>query len=725
MCSSPTQRLFSRLLISPSLSKKSNHRFLDPHQVAPRLGPRKPLTNKALNSANAANWRSRCPQQQININPTNKPTTLNHQEMVIGRRSMSTGAGPPTSHAVSPENNTRRTRRQTTREEIEAMPNAVKDIESAEKYLSSKLLCHINEPFTLTHLISCLFHITQISSAIPLPVTTAIRAVAFIMKKHAACEIAEAAAHHLSDTLSPRIVDHVIASIAPQVAKILIASESLAKSMEESELNRATLEKERTEKEQELSIAADRIQDAADTIFSSVEDCQNAISLLSPSLNATQERLNTLSKQIPSSSTTQALPSTPSHPPKPSYSSIAAAQLQPSTDRAVGRAAIRARQILLDPIPGNTLFPPEALHNDIVKKLKTALSSIRAPSTPEGDIRAVQVHRNGGIIIELDNEHIAEWLRTPTGQSELVKQLDSSVSFRNRTYPIVVEYLPIQTQIEQEGFLRQVEHENTLPPESLASIRWIKAPTRRSKEQRKAFALLHTTDADVANNILRDGLCINNQRITIRKDKKEPLRCAKCQHYGHIARNCKATHDTCGTCGGQHRTANCTAYRTVYCVVCRSHNHASWGRTCPEFKKRCTTLNDNFPENNMPYFPSDASWTQVTKPVSPARRAPTPSNSPPSKTNSPTTLRPSRTPSTAPPRPPPAPTPSLPSTQPPPLLRQTTLGFTQQPLPPLPPQRPTSPTLLALGLGRPHETFASPFGPDDIPDRTDPSVSHV
>ena len=492
---------------------------------------------------------------------------------------MSTGAGPPTSHAASltPENNTRRTRRQTTREEIEAMPSAVKDIASAEKYLSSKLLCHLDEPFTLTHLTSCLFHITQISSSIPLPVTTAIRAVAFLMKKHAACEIAEAAAQQLSDTLTPRIVDHVIASIAPQVAKILTAAESLTKSMEESEHHRATLDRERLEKEQELSTVADRIQEAADTIFSSVEDCHNTISLLSPSLDATQERLNTLSKQIIPSPAMQVYPPTLPQTHKPTYSSIAATQLQPTTDRAVGRAAIRARQILLDPIPGNTLFPPESPHIDIVKKLKSALSSIRTPATPEGDIRAVQVHRNGGIIIELDNEHIADWLRTPAGQLELVKQLDSSVSFRNRTYPIVIEYLPIQTQIEQEGFLRQIEHANTLPLDSLASIRWIKAPTHRLKEQRKAFALLHVSDANMANNILRDGLCIDNQRITVRKDKKEPLRCAKCQHYGHIARNCKATQDTCGTCGNQHCTADCTAYRTVYCVNCQSNNHASWG----------------------------------------------------------------------------------------------------------------------------------------------------
>jgi hypothetical protein len=84
-------------------------------------------------------------------------------------------------------------------------------------------------------------------------------------------------------------------------------------------------------------------------------------------------------------------------------------------------------------------------------------------------------------------------------------------------------------QIEQDGFLRQVEQENQLPANSLASIRWIKSPIRRSKEQSKAFALLHVSETTTANNILRDGLCIDNQRISVHKDKKEPFRCAKCQ----------------------------------------------------------------------------------------------------------------------------------------------------------------------------------------------------
>ncbi|KAG2743040.1 hypothetical protein P692DRAFT_201724237, partial [Suillus brevipes Sb2] len=89
---------------------------------------------------------------------------------------------------------------------------------------------------------------------------------------------------------------------------------------------------------------------------------------------------------------------------------------------------------------------------------------------------------------------------------------------------------------------------------------------------------------DTANDIIKRGLCIQNERFTICKDKKEPMRCAKCQNFGHIARNCKAASDTCGTCGAQHRTSDCHAFKTEFCSNCSNDQHTSWSCKCPEFK---------------------------------------------------------------------------------------------------------------------------------------------
>ncbi|KAG2047763.1 hypothetical protein BDR06DRAFT_963504 [Suillus hirtellus] len=101
--------------------------------------------------------------------------------MPTGRQTPGSGRGPPKSNSLIPSNgpNTwRTTRTNISLEEIIATPNNIMDTDSAEKFLASKLLYHGGQPYTLTHLISILFHITQMSSVTLVPVTAAIRAVA-------------------------------------------------------------------------------------------------------------------------------------------------------------------------------------------------------------------------------------------------------------------------------------------------------------------------------------------------------------------------------------------------------------------------------------------------------------------------------------------------------------------------------------------------------------------
>ncbi|KAG2741123.1 hypothetical protein P692DRAFT_201672574, partial [Suillus brevipes Sb2] len=131
----------------------------------------------------------------------------------------------------------------------------------------------------------------------------------------------------------------------------------------------------------------------------------------------------------------------------------------------------------------------------------------------------------------------------------------------------------------------------------------------RPPGQQMAFALLQVNNAETANQLIKDGLYIDHHLIRVKKDRKEPIRCAKCQRYGHIARNCNVSRDVCGTCADNHRTSDCNAYKTVRCTSCRTDTHASWSRQCPEFDRKCTELNAKYPENSLPYFPTCEAWT--------------------------------------------------------------------------------------------------------------------
>lgn len=51
-------------------------------------------------------------------------------------------------------------------------------------------------------------------------------------------------------------------------------------------------------------------------------------------------------------------------------------------------------------------------------------------------------------MVELETERLVDWLGSTEGRALLEGQFDSDISFRKRTFPIVLEYLPIQMQLK-------------------------------------------------------------------------------------------------------------------------------------------------------------------------------------------------------------------------------------------------------------------------------------
>ena len=129
---------------------------------------------------------------------------------------------------------------------------------------------------------------------------------------------------------------------------------------------------------------------------------------------------------------------------------------------------------------------------------------------------------------------------------------------------------------------------------------------RRALDQQAAHAIFTFKDVDLANICIRD---VRPSRL-----KHEPIQCMKCRKWGHFAYACSASVDTCSTCGEEHKTSVCSTKDKTYCVSCRSNVHASWSRDCLEFRRRCDQYDENYPENILPYFPSEESWTLIPRP---------------------------------------------------------------------------------------------------------------
>lgn len=276
---------------------------------------------------------------------------------ISSRRSTSVGPSTsPTSHVASPIYglNTRRTVRTTTSQEsIKQQTNKVKDSLSGKNFLEAKLLCHINQPFTLNHLILILFQITHMSSSTPVLVVATIQAVAFILKYHVASELATLVAKQVTDEVTSKLVDYMVAAISPQVTLIHNASQMLTTTLEDVTTLHNFISREHTEKEDNIKIATDHIEEAADRLYEFIETYQKALQTSAPSLDVMQEKIDMLSTQM-----TKVPSPTTLTPTLQTYSSVLAQNIPHSADRAWERAAICTCQILLEPNPEADLFPP-------------------------------------------------------------------------------------------------------------------------------------------------------------------------------------------------------------------------------------------------------------------------------------------------------------------------------------------------------------------------------
>ncbi|KAG2741122.1 hypothetical protein P692DRAFT_20752677, partial [Suillus brevipes Sb2] len=111
----------------------------------------------------------------------------------------------------------------------------------------------------------------------------------------------------------------------------------------------------------------------------------------------------------------------------------------PPVDAALARSAIRARQVLLDPIAGNLTFPPEISHQDALSKLCNAIKEALSPNDRDDNIKALLQLRNRGLIIELDSEETITRLQDNAIRKKLLHALNYSVTFKDRTYTLVAQ----------------------------------------------------------------------------------------------------------------------------------------------------------------------------------------------------------------------------------------------------------------------------------------------
>ncbi|KIN95415.1 hypothetical protein M404DRAFT_165941, partial [Pisolithus tinctorius Marx 270] len=313
-------------------------------------------------------------------------------------------------------------------EEIVNDPDAeIKDSESARLFLD-QLYTIQGEPTTPEHISHALFYISQ-AKGVSNTLRSAIRATAYLVRDLATSEIAES----ITKAVSERLETSVVAAISPQVAKILSASENLTKINEDAE----TLSSHITEKDMKTFIA-------------------------------------TQNRAIPPTPYRDALASTP---PNPNQIPLGK-RLSPEYAKA--HAAIKERQILIDPGSNHHLLNSTTSRETIIDHIKQALESVDRIDGPDMQLKSIAQLRNNGILIELNSQEAAAWIKAAPNKETFLARLGGEAAIKDRQYNIVIPFLPITTDTERPETLRDMESANNIPQGSISQIKWIKDPAKRA-----------------------------------------------------------------------------------------------------------------------------------------------------------------------------------------------------------------------------------------------------
>jgi len=383
------------------------------------------------------------------------------------------------------------------------------------------------------------------------------------------------------------------------------------------------------------------IQTKLENHLQAITDNIKAHTDITEKLQRTQEKLEETARQATTNTRTYSQVTateqhTPPPIPAPFTPNVSYSQLQ-----IRNREEIKRRQVLID-FERTTNMNLDAMDEyTLSRKANDSVNTIWAattePKPPRPKLKAATLMRNGGLLLELDSSEAVDWLKRDDIRERFLSNMGSGANIKDRTYQVIVQFVPVNFSPDDDQHIREYEATNGLEPDSVLKAEWIKPVNERKQNQRVATMRVYHRDAMSANKILSEGAYVLGKRTSPKKPKREPIRCLKCQRFGHERRDCRSDSPRCGKCAEMHDTDSCSAQRETYkCINCPG-SHPSYDRDCPAFGEKCHQTDTRRPENNLAFYPTDHSWTWAT--IEQNTQASPPIANPTPRPFRPTTLR--------------------------------------------------------------------------------------
>jgi hypothetical protein len=346
----------------------------------------------------------------------------------------------------------------------------------------------------------------------------------------------------------------------------------------------------------------DAIQPEVDTLREATRKCEEATA-----------------RALEAATTTPTPTPTPAHPPANAW---AAGPPHAKHREDMARFRIERRRFYIDSENrALTAASLDVTDEALLERGRLALENMHVTDNRPTTLRIVAARRlaNKGVVYELESEQAAKWLGRPATRAAFLHAYGEGVVLRMKAYQLIGFFVPVAFQPHEPTALDRVTVDNRIPAGALTHARWIKRPDRRHSGQRVAHVIFTFESPEAANAIIDEGLLVENTRISCEKAAREPRSCLKCQVLDqHFIANCPAEHYTCGTCGQDHPTSECTVKSPGdrCCANCvrhpeariraRARGHATWARTdCPSFASALAKYRTIYPECRYRHFPTE------------------------------------------------------------------------------------------------------------------------
>ncbi|KIN94844.1 hypothetical protein M404DRAFT_167270, partial [Pisolithus tinctorius Marx 270] len=153
---------------------------------------------------------------------------------------------------------------------------------------------------------------------------------------------------------------------------------------------------------------------------------------------------------------------------------------RPTSEHARAHAAIKERQILIELNSDHPLLNDTTRRETSVDLIKQAIDTVDRVDGPGLQLKSIARLRNNCILLELNSQESAAWIKDTPSRTTFLEKLGGTATIKDRQYGIVIPFLPITTELDNPGILREMENENNIPTGSISRVKWIKDPAKRS-----------------------------------------------------------------------------------------------------------------------------------------------------------------------------------------------------------------------------------------------------